>query len=239
MYDRIHIRKIVERIKDDRNFEKIQEMENVIGDILKTLRSKRGLTIDEIYKARKKYNRLYIPKTTIERDILNKAILLADCVDISKVIPSITQIRRKLADSGIKPTDRRFKESLAIIKANAFLSGRMVADTSDLSVFQHILWDYPDQYDVVKSIVYELTNPLASKISEYNEIIDDYVEKVKQKLDFVQIQEITSKLKIVENEIAQLKKDAIDENEDISELEDVEKKIIDLKNLLLEKIAEA
>lgn len=235
MYDRIHIRKVVERIKDDRNFEKILRMEN-IAELLDSELTNNPTPLD-LYKARKTYDREYVPKTKVDRKTLNKAILLADCVDISKIISLITQVRRKLADDGIKPTDRRMKEALAIIKANAFLSGRMVADSSDLSVLQHILWDRPDQQETVRSVVLELVDPYAKKIEEYKVVLADYEEMAKNKLDAMKVQEIITKLKIFENEMNELRKDAVSEGKDTSELEEITQRIADLKMTLIDRLA--
>jgi len=72
---------------------------------------------------------------------------------VEPVLLTINEIREKLKNEGIQPSDRRFRKSLPILQAKALLSGHMVVKPSDLSIMQHILWERPEQRDKVKSVV--------------------------------------------------------------------------------------
>lgn len=79
-------------------------------------------------------------------------------VDISdSIYQAIAKIRQALHDAGIRPSDRRFKQSLAILKAKAYLAGRNEVLRTDLNILANILWETVDQ----KSTTYEIINESA------------------------------------------------------------------------------
>lgn len=72
-------------------------------------------------------------------------------VHISPLILSmIAKIRKRLQDEGIRPSDRRFKQSLSLIQAKAYLEGRFEVERSDLMILSHTLWETIDQKEQVK-----------------------------------------------------------------------------------------
>lgn len=79
-----------------------------------------------------------------------------DQVLISDTIYStLAKIRRKLHDEGIRPSDRRFKQSLAILKAKAYLNNRQLVQRSDLDILANVLWETIDQRDKTEGILNE------------------------------------------------------------------------------------
>lgn len=79
---------------------------------------------------------------------------LADMVDVPDVIIDIvTKIRSDLKNEGIRPSDRRFRQSLSLLKASASLDGRSSVRLSDLLILQHGLWETPNQKAKVKEII--------------------------------------------------------------------------------------
>ena len=71
---------------------------------------------------------------------------LADMVTIpDEVLQTLLRIRNELKDEGIRPSDRRFRQSLSLIKAQAALDGRNTAKTSDIMILQNGLWESVDQ----------------------------------------------------------------------------------------------
>src|SRR5205823_2647016 len=59
------------------------------------------------------------------------------------LLESIAKIRRRLGAEGLSLSDRRYKESLSIVRSNAWLNGRTYAIEDDLAVLANILWDDP------------------------------------------------------------------------------------------------
>ena len=84
----------------------------------------------------------------------------------ANLVQSLTQIRQAMAERGIEASDRRYKESLDLIRASAFLAGRQEAVEEDLLVLQHVLWHDPSQAKEVASIVFGVAEPLLVGIAE-------------------------------------------------------------------------
>jgi len=69
------------------------------------------------------------------------------------VIDALVAIRQALRREGIVPSDRRFKQSLDVIRAAALLRGSDVAEVADCEVLTLLLWDKPEQKGTVEEVV--------------------------------------------------------------------------------------
>ncbi|ADC64687.1 ATPase associated with various cellular activities AAA_5 [Ferroglobus placidus DSM 10642] len=207
LYDRLLIRYTVGYIKDDASFE-------------------------EMLKGGEEYT----PKTRITMDELKVMQGQVAGIDISRVIPSIVQLRKSLRESGIVVSDRRFKQSISVIKAHAFFSGRSAATIDDLRVLQHIMWDTPEQIRAVRAVIMDAVDPFARKVMEYRDIISDYSSRLQGRIDAAEIQEIMAKLKVVENEIKELSRMAVSSGRDTAELDEILDEIQSLKMSMLDKM---
>lgn len=69
------------------------------------------------------------------------------------IIDTLIQLRKELAGENIRPTDRRWKQSLGLTRARAILSGRTIADISDREILKDCLWDEPGQEKIVAGLV--------------------------------------------------------------------------------------
>lgn len=72
------------------------------------------------------------------------------------VFHTLAKIRSKLRDEGIRPSDRRFKQTLSLLRAKAYLDGRFEVNRSDLAILEHALWETIDQKEKTKEILYEI-----------------------------------------------------------------------------------
>lgn len=68
----------------------------------------------------------------------------------------MAKLRSKLRDEGIRPSDRRFKQSLALLRAKAYLDGRFEVNRSDMEILQHVLWETIEQQEKTKEILYDM-----------------------------------------------------------------------------------
>ncbi len=130
-YDRFLLRYHVNYIAEDAH------LLQMIGDARPPVLSTR-ITLDEIHDARDAV-------TSVE---LDRALLEA-----------VTKIRRRLIGEGLSLSDRRYKESLSVIRAKAWLQGRTYAVEDDLSVLGNILWDDPATEPMVRGAVLDIANP--------------------------------------------------------------------------------
>jgi MoxR-like ATPase len=89
---------------------------------------------------------------------------------------TLATLRNKLSDEGIRPSDRRFKQSLSILQATAFLKGRMHVLKSDFAILKHVLWEMPEQQEltsrIISDIAYDSIELFMNRVEpEFNEIV--------------------------------------------------------------------
>lgn len=65
----------------------------------------------------------------------------------------LSNIRVELDDEGIEPSDRRFKQSLGVLQARAFIHEREVVQVEDVVILEHVLWETIDQKETVSAII--------------------------------------------------------------------------------------
>lgn len=82
------------------------------------------------------------------------------------IFQTLSSIRNILGKENIIASDRRFKQSLDLIRASAYLNGRTEATIEDLSILQHVLWTQPAEQKTVRKTVINLINPTISKAQE-------------------------------------------------------------------------
>jgi MoxR-like ATPase len=89
---------------------------------------------------------------------------------------TLATLRNKLSDEGIRPSDRRFKQSLSILQATAFLKGRMHVLKSDFAILKNVLWEMPEQQEltsrIISDIAYDSIELFMNRVEpEFNEIV--------------------------------------------------------------------
>lgn len=132
LWDRFMLRYVVSYIKDPANFDRL----------LADLNSNPGCT-------------------SITAEELAQAQAEVRAVDAAAVIPKVAALRQKLsAEAGITVSDRRWRQSLDLIRAHAWLEGRATATDDDLVILVPALWQEPGQVVQVKQIVLSMASPL-------------------------------------------------------------------------------
>lgn len=131
LWDRFLLRFVVGYIRDPRNFEKLLT-------ITKNGDAKTGVSEEELKLAREEI----------------------DAVDITRIIPQVQELRRKIAELNIPVSDRRWRQTLALIKAQTWLNGKTASSDSDLEILTAALWIEPEQIPQVRQAIMGLANPL-------------------------------------------------------------------------------
>ena len=100
---------------------------------------------------------IQVPKLT-----LSELFQHQECVKeigISDTIyKALAKVRIKLRDEGIRPSDRRFKQSLSLLRAKAYLDGRAHVNRTDLVVLKHVLWENVEQKEKTAEILHEIAH---------------------------------------------------------------------------------
>jgi MoxR-like ATPase len=72
------------------------------------------------------------------------------------ILRSIAELRRGLASQQIIVSDRRWRNSLAILRAHALLLGRDHVSEDDLTFLEHVLWKDPEELPKVRDAIRHL-----------------------------------------------------------------------------------
>lgn len=129
--DRLHMWHHVQPIRENSNFVRMLQGSESEPEAF--------ITLEDIYKA----------QAEIEHVILGDDIMGA-----------LLELRTTLNNEEIKVTDRRFHQTLAVIRAQAWLDGREVADIGDVIPLQHMLWRQLEHLPKVRDAVYDLADPV-------------------------------------------------------------------------------
>ncbi|MFD1450397.1 hypothetical protein [Oceanobacillus sojae] len=148
-----------------------------------------------------------LPSLSLEE--LENLQFLCDMVVIpDDVYTTLSAIRNELKDEGIRPSDRRFKQSLSILQAKALTEQRQEVKLKDLLVLEHTLWETIDQKNRVSEIVYNHgLDAVSKKIYEIENDIKDVMSAVNdpsnEKTDMVL--EANKKMQVMQKELKTLK----------------------------------
>ncbi|MBF6611579.1 MAG: AAA family ATPase [Chloroflexi bacterium] len=82
------------------------------------------------------------------------------------MLGAIEQLRKDLKAKGIIASDRRWVQSLALLRAHALLEGRNVVEEDDLLILRDVLWQTPEQRQDIGRVVAHLANPLNARAEE-------------------------------------------------------------------------
>ena len=144
LWDRFDLRYVVNYLKDERNF-----------SAMLLLNGKN-------------------PQVTISLLELQQAQFESQAIQVSNpVIGALVKLWRELKQNGFIISDRRFRNSLRFLKANAWLEGRDEVAEDDFEILTHMMWQEPEQIRTIKKIVLNFANPLLVKA---NEIFDQVIE---------------------------------------------------------------
>lgn len=92
---------------------------------------------------------LAVPAVTVEEEILD----------------ALWDIRSDLRKRGVIVSDRRWKDSVRLLQARAFLAGRPMVRKADLACLKHVLWTRPEQEDSVAAVLIPHVSREAQKLA--------------------------------------------------------------------------
>lgn len=146
-----------------------------------------------------------MPTMTME-DLIHFQFL-TDMVAIQdEVYSAIAKIRKELRDEGIRPSDRRFKQSLSVLQARALIRNRKVVLVDDIVILENALWETIDQKETVSFIVRRHAQDTAIRAldsiqNEANEVFNSITRDNSVEAGM----EATQKMKALEADLNKLK----------------------------------
>ncbi|MGH7836006.1 MAG: AAA family ATPase [Candidatus Binatia bacterium] len=137
LYDRFLLRFVVNYIVEDFRF--LRMLEGSDG------KEKTGISLDEL--------------KSMQREVRDVAIP-------GYVYRGISDIRRELGKKNIIASDRRYRQSLDLLRALAYLSGSRQASEQELFFLEHVLWRDPAEQPEVRGTIRELIMGYEEEIQE-------------------------------------------------------------------------
>jgi MoxR-like ATPase len=96
-------------------------------------------------------------RTTLSLDELEAARAGAAAVAVpGGVLRAITNLRRELVRRNVVASDRRWAQSIGVLRAHAWLAGRDVVGDADVAFLEHVLWRDPAERQAVREAIREL-----------------------------------------------------------------------------------
>lgn len=146
-----------------------------------------------------------LPSMTLEE--LNNLQFFTEMVSIpEEVYEKLAEVRMALNDEGIRPSDRRFKQSLSVLKAKALIEQRQHVVVNNIVFLENALWETPDQKGITTQVVRTLAQDtvlrkmeeLKNDAEEIDGLLDDN-SSTEERL------EASKKLKVILGELTTLK----------------------------------
>ncbi len=82
------------------------------------------------------------------------------------ILRAIAELRRNLAAQQIIASDRRWRNSLAILRAHAVVLGRTAVSEDDLAFLEHMLWKDPEELPKVREAIRHLVKGFEDEARE-------------------------------------------------------------------------
>ncbi|MBI4490955.1 MAG: AAA family ATPase [Deltaproteobacteria bacterium] len=137
LYDRFLLRFVVGYIVEDFRFLRMLESP------LSTERT--TITLDELKEIQTQVRNTKIP---------------------SYIYKAIADIRRELGKKNIVASDRRYRQSLSLLQAHAYLDGQDEVMEKDLFFLEHVLWRDPGEQPEVRATIRELLLGYEEEVKE-------------------------------------------------------------------------
>jgi MoxR-like ATPase len=127
LYDRFLLRFAVDYLQEDFRFLQMLQLQPP-GE-------RTALSLSELREAQEEAARVLVPEG---------------------VLQELATLRRELTRKGLTASDRRYRQSLDVLRARAYLDGRDRVASDDLYFLQHVLWSDPEERREVQASLHEL-----------------------------------------------------------------------------------
>lgn len=98
-----------------------------------------------------------IPTLTMQELVFHQQVCERVVIPAT-IYETLGKIRQELLDEGIRPSDRRFKQALSIIRAQAYLNGCSEVTKAHLLILEHALWETVEQQQTTAAIIHRIAN---------------------------------------------------------------------------------
>ncbi|ACL64465.1 ATPase associated with various cellular activities AAA_5 [Anaeromyxobacter dehalogenans 2CP-1] len=119
-----------------------------------------------------------LPSAFTLQDLLEAQAAAAAVAITDATVDALVAVRDACSAEGIVASDRRWKKSLRVVQAHAFLAGEAATTPEDLLVLVDALWREPKERAKVARLVGELADPVSAKAAEILDAARETAAKV-------------------------------------------------------------
>lgn len=151
LYDRFLLRFVVGYIDEEYQFLKMLQAREPAA--------RTTITLDELYQMQNEARAVPLPQA---------------------VLRGIADVRRESQKKNISASDRRYRQSLGLLRALAYLDGRAEVAESDLFFLEHVLWKEPSEQAELHNIIHGLFHGYEDEVQELlfqTRELRDYTER--------------------------------------------------------------
>lgn len=176
---------------------------------------------------------------TVNRTEISFAAL-AEAIDVEvpaidiplNSVECVLKLRDEMRSAEIVVSDRRWRQCMRLMQANAFLNGRTETNEDDVHILHYALWDVPSQITTVKRIALSLSNPIAEKClglmddieAISGEIRNRKGQAVETKATFGT--EVMGKIKTLTAELSQIRQECISAGRSVNTVDEVADRLV-------------
>lgn len=138
LYDRFLLRYVVDYIREDFRFLKMLQKED-------TSKEKTLITLEELNECQSDMLKVSVP---------------------SHILKLIARVRAELRKKGIVLSDRRYKHSVLVLKAKAYIEGKKEVGEEDLSILENVLWRSPSERSEIQAVLHQSIHGYRDRLRE-------------------------------------------------------------------------
>jgi MoxR-like ATPase len=185
---------------------------------------------------------LRAPAPTVgTRITLDELALLWDAVPSvavpDGVLRSIGDLRRSLGEQQIVPSDRRFRQSITLLRALALLRGKDAVGDDEVMFLEHVLWRDPAEQATVKGVLRRLVHGFDEQVQELvfqGRELGEYLERTwdsREQRARARI-EVETKLRRILDQIGEIERAARDAGRAVARAEAARREIESLRQAI-------
>ncbi len=183
LWDRLLVRSVVDYIQDNGSFKGLLERSDAVVQAT-------TLPYEDLV-------------TAVEET--GRVVLMDDVLD------GVVEIRKALAKDGMTVSDRRWRASMKVVRAHAYMAGRNVADLEDLTALRFTLWEDQEQIRKVERLILSVASPDAEEAIAMLDSLAEFRAGLKAKSDVSEeksvqyLSEVMGKLQVIEKQATKLR----------------------------------
>lgn len=153
------------------------------------------------------------------------------------VLSNVVELRRELREKEVIASDRRYRQSLGLLRGLALLRGREVVGDAEVAFLEHVLWNDPAEREIVRETLRKLVHGHDEEVQELlfqARELKDYAGRGWKSMDeqTQAIIEVETKLRRILVRIDEIERDALAAGRTVPRAAEARAEITSIQGLL-------